>query len=90
MKKEIKLIEHREILMDDSMIVIPERNEIADMSNSLFLEGTGMDIWKAMNTGKSIDEIASLLCEKYEVTFLKAKKDTMAFVEKLKEKKFVV
>lgn len=49
------------------------------------LSATSADVWQAFADGKSIEEAAKLLSEKYDVSYEKALADTTAFCDKLLE-----
>lgn len=65
-------------------IVVATGKASRDFSGMIKLNGTAKDIWQWLSEGKSEDETALLLCQKYEVTNEKAKSDTMAIVEKMR------
>ena len=67
-------------------IAVPLGEATEKFKGIVRLNGTGLDIWHALEEGKSEDEIARLLAEKYEgVELSKTKADTHAMIEKLTE-----
>ena len=53
------------------------------------LDEIGTFIWRAIDGTKSLSEIADLICREYEVGDEAARKDLLAFVNELAEKKIV-
>ena len=49
------------------------------------LSATSADVWQAFSDGKSIEEAAGILCDKYDVSYDRALKDTQEFYGKLVE-----
>ncbi|MBQ0110584.1 MAG: PqqD family protein [Oscillospiraceae bacterium] len=53
------------------------------------LSDTSADVWEALSQGKTVEDAAKVLCDKYEVTYEKALKDTREFCEKMLEQGFL-
>ena len=49
------------------------------------LSATSADVWQAISEGKTVEEAAKLLSEKYDVSYEKALKDSQEFCDKLLE-----
>lgn len=54
------------------------------------LNSTGKDIWQGLQAGKTVEEIAKELQDKYQVEYAKAEDDTKEFLAKMLEMGFVV
>jgi len=54
-----------------------ELNIIIEMND------TSSDIWESVEKGMSVDETANALCEKYGVSFEKAKEDTEKLIAQM-------
>lgn len=53
------------------------------------LSATSADVWQAIADGKTIEQAAQLLCDKYDVTYEKALKDSQEFCDKLEANGFI-
>ena len=73
----------REVAGQAVVIAVGEASK--DFHGMINLNCTGKDIWQGVQDGKTVEEIAQELSEKYEVSFEKAKEDTLVMIEKMYE-----
>lgn len=66
-------------------IIIPIGKNIKDFNGALILNETSTIIYKQLQQGKSIEEIADILISEYDVTTAKAIEDTKKTIELLKD-----
>lgn len=69
--------------IEGEIIIIPIVNNIADMNKVYTLNKTGAIIWNNVNGKNSIDDLAKIIYEKYDITFEEAKNDVYLTLEKL-------
>ncbi len=67
-----------------SYVVMDIGNELS-FNGMITLNETGAFIWRAIDEGKSIDEIASMIADSYETDVETAKRDVTVFVSKMKD-----
>lgn len=77
---------YREIM--GQAVVVPVAQQSVDFNGMLKLNETGALIWKAVEDGKSTDEIVQMFVEKFEVTNEKANEDIEKFMNYMKDKGF--
>ena len=65
-------------------VVVPTGKAILDFSGVITLNGTGVFLWKLLNTEKTEQELLSALLAEYEIDETTAKADLTEFLEKLK------
>ncbi len=65
-----------------SFVVMNIGGELS-FNGMITLNETGAFIWRAIEGGDSIDEVADKLVEKYGIDFETAKSDTEKFVDKM-------
>jgi hypothetical protein len=66
-------------------IIVPIRGHVGDLDSIYTLNEVGTTIWQLIDGKKSVGQIADTLCNTYEVTLEEAKKDTLEFLNSLKE-----
>ena len=54
------------------------------------IHGSGGSIWEHLKDARSEDELAELLCEEYDTTVERAKKDVQTFLDQLKKENLVI
>lgn len=67
-----------------SWVVVPLGQASIDFNGMLTLNETGVTLWKALEAGGSVEELAKALTAEYEVSMELAMQDAAAFVERLK------
>ncbi len=67
-----------------SYVVMDLGNELS-FNGMITLNETGAFIWRAVDEGKDIEEIAQLIAERYETDVETAKRDVTIFVSKMKD-----
>lgn len=67
-----------------SWVVVPLGQTAIDFNGMLTLNETGVMLWKALEAGSSVEQLAQALTAEYDVTMAVALQDASAFVEKLK------
>ncbi len=70
-------------------VVVPVGEAVNNIHGMITLNGPAEIIWKALEQGKSYDEIVAAVKAEYDVTEDIVKKDLDAFLEKLKNYKIL-
>ena len=66
-------------------IIVPIKNKVGDLDSIYTLNEVGTVIWELIDGKKSISQIAEEIYLTYDVTPEEAKKDTVDFINTLKE-----
>jgi hypothetical protein len=66
-------------------IIVPIKNNVGDLDSIYTLNEVGTIIWQRIDGKKSISQIAEEIWTTYDVTPEEAKKDTLEFLNSLKE-----
>jgi len=66
-------------------IIVPIKNKVGDLDSIYTLNEVGTLIWGLIDGKKSVSEIAEAICKTYEVKPEDAAKDTLEFLNTLKE-----
>ncbi len=79
----------------DEVILVDEFLDYSVLFNSLTAEtmglnSLGLNIWNEIDGEKSINEIASRICKKYDVLCDMAIPDTEEFIKKLYRRMFII
>lgn len=67
----------------DSWVVLPVGNATLDFNGMLTLNDSGAILWKALEQGGEVAELADVLCTEYEVERNVALADAEEFLAKL-------
>lgn len=67
-----------------SWVVVPMGKAAVDFGGMLTLNETGVTLWKALETGGEVADLARALTAEYDVSMELAEKDAAAFVQKLR------
>lgn len=70
-------------------VVVPVGDAVNNIHGMITLNGPAEDIWKALEEGKTYDEIIALIKSEYDAPEDVIKADTDAFLEKLKNYKIL-
>jgi hypothetical protein len=65
-------------------VLVPVRNNIADMNTMFTLNETGAFIWELIDGQNSVENIIEIVMRYYEVDFNAASKDVTAFMQQMK------
>ena len=68
-----------------SWIVVPMGRASPDFNGMLTLNETGVVLWKALEAGGSVEDLAKALTKEYDVSMEQAVQDASAFLRKLQE-----
>jgi len=66
-------------------IIVPIRNKVGDLGSIYTLNEVGSTIWQLIDGKKNVNEIIEAVCNAYEVTSEVAEKDSLEFLNTLKE-----
>jgi len=66
-------------------IIVPIKSNVGDLSSIFTLNEIGTMIWGLIDGKKSVTEISEAICKTYEVKPEVAEKDTLEFLNSLKE-----
>ena len=69
--------------IEDEVILVPIRQNVADLGSIYTLTEVGAYIWEQMDGQRTTAEILALIVEEFEVTEEEAGKDLMEFTEQL-------
>lgn len=70
-------------------IIVPVRNNVGDLDSIYTLNTVGSTIWELIDGKKGVSEIAEAICKTYEVEPEIAEKDTLEFLNTLKEAELI-
>jgi len=75
----------------DKVMAVPTEEAVQAFSGIVQMNKTGHEIWRGIEAGWTVEEIARGLAEKYDgITYEKALEITAPLVKKLKEKGIVI
>jgi hypothetical protein len=66
-------------------IIVPIKNNVGDLDSIYTLNEVATAIWQLIDGKKSVSQMAEEICTTYDVTPEEAKKDTLEFLNSLKE-----
>jgi hypothetical protein len=66
-------------------IIVPIKNKVGDLNSIYTLNEIGSMIWQLIDDQKSVNQIVEEVCMAYEVGREEAEKDTLEFLNTLKE-----
>lgn len=69
----------------DTWVVLPVGQASVDFNGMLTLNDSGVLLWKALEQGGGVEQLADALCAEYEVERATALADAGEFLDKLKE-----
>ena len=69
--------------IEDEVILVPIRQNVADMESIYTLSEVGARIWEQIDGRRTTAEILHLIVEEFEVTEEEAEKDLKEFIEQL-------
>jgi len=71
--------------------VVDDEALILNTSNGYYfsMNGTATEAWCLLTEGKSIDEVARVIAERYEIDLTSAKADVEALLQELKKEQIV-
>jgi hypothetical protein len=69
--------------IEDEVILVPIRQNVADLESIYTLNEVGAHIWEQMDGQRTTAEILVLTVEEFEVTEEEAQKDLTEFIEQL-------
>ena len=61
-------------------LVVPIRGKVGDLASIYSFNETGSLLWVALEHPRSLENLANLLCQTFEVTWDDAQRDASAFV----------
>ena len=69
----------------DELILVPIKQKVGDIQSMYTLNEVGSRIWELIDGGTSVEAIASILTQEYEVEAYQAEADTREFLEQLEQ-----
>ncbi len=75
--------------IDDEMILVPIRRNVADLESIYTLNPVAARIWELIDGKRQVKDIAKAILQEYEVDERKAEKDLQEFLSQLEERKAV-
>lgn len=70
--------------VDDEVVVLD-----LDGSEYLRLNGSGRLLWERLRTPSSVDDLAAVLLDEYDIDMERARRDVDAFVDELRAKRLI-
>ena len=67
----------------DELILVPIKQKVGDIQSMYTVNEVGSRIWELIDGGTSVEAIASVLTQEYEVEATQAEADTREFLEQL-------
>jgi hypothetical protein len=64
-------------------LVVPVRGGVGDLDSIFSFNPLGSDLWNLLQAGRSVEEMADWVVERYEVTSQQALADIQAFLDEL-------
>ena len=64
-------------------LVVPIRGKVGDLASIFSFNETGSVLWTALEHPQSLESLASLLCQSFEVGWDDARRDADAFVREM-------
>ena len=71
--------------IEDETILVPIKNNVGDMGCIYNLNAVGAFIWEQLDGSKTLNDIAQLVTEKFEISLPEAQTDVELFTGQLKE-----
>ena len=65
-------------------VLVPVKNNIADMNTIFTLNETGAFIWDHIDGKNTVEDLIASIMKEYETDFRTARADVMAFIEEMK------
>jgi len=65
-------------------LIVPVRAKVGDLASIYSFNGTGSLIWKMLESGKTVTELAAAVVCEYEVDPAQAERDVETFVGEMK------
>ncbi len=77
--------------IEDEIIIVPIEDGFADLNDAMFsLNETGQAVWEKLDPNKSVENICSDLVDEFNEAYEKIKKDVVALLDELYEKKLII
>ena len=70
--------------VDDELVLLDTESE-----NYYGLDGVGAEIWQLLRKGESLEEILTILLDRYEVEEARLRRDLLDFVSQLQERRLI-
>lgn len=77
-------------IIDKEAVLIILNSPSVDRYSFSILNETGTRIWEIMDGTKTVDDIAKVICEEFDVTYSRAKKEITEFISRLSEMGVVI
>lgn len=75
--------------IDDEVILVPIRRNVADLESIYTLNPVAARIWELIDDKRQVENIKEVILQEYEVDEEKAEKDLLEFLSQLEEIKVV-
>jgi hypothetical protein len=69
--------------LDDETVIVPVRNNVADLISIYTLNGTGSFVWELLDGSRPLSEVWQRVSEDFEVDPLQAREDVLALISDL-------
>jgi len=64
-------------------LLVPLGAQVVDMNGLVILNATARCLWEALAEDRSVDELATVLAERFEIDESRARADAQAFLEEI-------
>ena len=68
-----------------SQVLVPVGAAVGEFAGIVTLNGSGVHLWNALSTEQTLESLAKVLMQQYEVSLTQATEDAEKFIEKLHE-----
>jgi hypothetical protein len=65
-------------------LIVPIRAKVGDLASIYSFNGTGSQIWKLLESPKTVAQLAAAVAQAYEVELAQAERDVTNFVNEMK------
>ncbi len=73
----------------DSYMVIPVGEMSKHFHGMIKLNSTAADVWQLISEGRSGEEVATIIADKYNVSLVKALSDVAALIQQMRDNNFI-
>jgi len=65
-------------------LIVPVRAKVGDLASIYSFNGTGTLIWKLLESPRTVEQLAAIVAQEYEVDAAQAEQDVTSFVSEMK------
>jgi hypothetical protein len=87
-----RFVRNRDVVsrqIEGELIIVPVRRGVGDMNSLYTLNSVGSVLWEFMAQEHSLPEMVKCVCQQFEVSSSRAKKDIESFLDSMLEEKLI-